>query len=276
MFTINCKGKLLSLDQPVVMGILNITPDSFYEGHLDKNINELLQLAATMITDGALILDIGGQSSKPGSSRISAAEESARVLPVVEAIHKSFPQTIISIDTYYAAVAKDAVALGASIVNDISSGSLDTEMISTVASLNVPYIIMHMQGTPETMQQQPFYDNVVKEVLDFFIAKTDECKKADIKDIIIDVGFGFGKNRQHNFSLLKNMPVFQMLERPVLAGLSRKGMIYKTLNTTAAAALNGTTALNMLALNNGASILRVHDVKEAIECIRLFDEFSKA
>ena len=276
MFTINCKGKLLVIDQPIVMGIINITPDSFYEGHIDKQITSVVDMASSMIEAGATILDIGGQTTKPRSERIDATTELDRVLPVIKAIIQQIPEVIVSIDTYYSSVAKAAVEAGATIVNDISSGNMDADMIKTVASLNVPYIITHMQGVPETMQQHPTYENVVKEVLDFFIAKIEECKQAGIKDTIVDVGFGFGKSRQHNFQLLKNLSVFEMLDKPILAGLSRKGMIYQTLGKTASEALNGTTALNMLALQNGASILRVHDVKEAMECIKLHNEISKA
>ena len=273
MFTLNCWGKLLVLDTPVVMGIINATPDSFYKG----NINEdMLALDHSMIADGAAILDIGGQSTRPGSERITASEEIQRVVPVIEAIHAKFPGTIISIDTYSSKVAVAAVQAGASIVNDISAGSMDDAMLSTVAALKTPYICMHMQGTPATMQQQPHYDDVAKEVLDFFISKTAACKKAGITDIIIDPGFGFGKTIAHNFSLLKKMQVLQLLDTPVLAGLSRKSTVYKTINTSADRALNGTTVLNTLALMNGASILRVHDVKEAIEAITLYNAYKKA
>jgi dihydropteroate synthase len=271
MFTLNCKGKLLSLENPVVMGIINATPDSFFEGHLQKGLTGILKIAEKMIIEGASIIDIGGQSSRPGSERILAEEELKRVMPVIEAIHKNYPDTFISIDTYYSKVAKAAMESGAHIVNDISAGMMDEQMIPTVASFkNVPYICMHMKGTPGNMQQQAIYEDVVKEVLDFFIFKTEECRLAGIHDIIIDPGFGFAKTIAHNFSLLKQLAVFNMLNRPILAGLSRKSTIYKTLNTTAAGALNGTTVLNTIALMNGAHILRVHDVKEAKEAIQLF------
>jgi dihydropteroate synthase len=273
MFTLNCNGKLFVIDQPVIMGIINATPDSFYKGHINDDI---LLLARQMIADGAAIIDIGGQSTRPGSERIAAAEEMKRVLPVIEGIHKNFPDTIISIDTYSSTVAAAAVEAGASIVNDISAGNMDAAMIGTVAALQVPYICMHMQGTPENMQAAPQYNNVAKDVLDFFIAKTAQCKKAGIKDIIVDPGFGFGKTITHNFSLLKKMEVLKILNTPILAGLSRKSTIYKTLNTTAENALNGTTVLNTLALQNGAHILRVHDVKEAAEAITLFTAYKKA
>jgi dihydropteroate synthase len=273
MFTLNCKGKLFVIDGPVIMGIINATPDSFYKGNINDDI---LLLAKQMIADGAAILDIGGQSTRPGSERITAEEELKRVLPVIELISKNFPDIIISIDTYYSKVATAAVEAGAAMVNDISAGNIDENIIATVAALKVPYICMHMQGAPNIMQVQPHYDNVAKEVLDFFIAKVAQCKKAGIMDIIIDPGFGFGKTIAHNFSLLKKLEVFKILNTPILAGLSRKSTIYKTLNTNAENALNGTTALNMLALNNGATILRVHDVKEAAEAITLFDAYKKA
>ena len=273
MFTLNCKGKLLAFDTPIIMGIINATPDSFYKG----NINEdMLTLAKKMIDDGATILDIGGQSTRPGSERINTDEEIQRVLPVIEAIHKNFPETIISIDTYSSKVALAAVEAGASIVNDISAGTIDEQMIATVAQLKLPYVCMHMQGKPESMHKNPKYDDVAKEVLDFFISKIEHCKSAGIVDIIIDPGFGFGKTIEHNFSLLKKMEVLQILDKPILAGLSRKSSIYKTLGTTAENALNGTTALNTIALMNGACILRVHDVKEAAEAIKLFTAYKKA
>lgn len=275
MFTLNCKGKLISLQTPLVMGIINATPDSFYEGHLHGGTEGILDIAAAMLTAGAGILDIGGQSTRPGSSRIDSEEEMQRVLPVITAIHQRFPEALISIDTYYSKVAAAAVAAGACMVNDISAGNMDEAMIPVVASLQVPYICMHMKGKPQTMQQQPHYDDVVKEVLDFFIYKIDECKRAGIKDIIIDPGFGFGKTIPHNFQLLSNLAVFKILERPILAGISRKGTIYKTLNIDVTEALNGTTVLNTLALHNGANILRVHDVKEAKEVVLLMQEYKK-
>jgi dihydropteroate synthase len=273
MFTLNCKGKLLVLDNPVAMGIINATPDSFYRG----NINEdMLLLAEQMIADGATILDIGGQSTRPGSERTSTEEELKRVVPVIQAISAKFPGTILSIDTYNSEVAAMAVDAGASIVNDISAGNMDAQMIDTVAALKVPYVCMHMQGTPATMQEQPQYNDVAKDVLDFFIAAVDTCKQAGIVDVIIDPGFGFGKNIEHNFSLLKKMDALHMLHKPILAGISRKSTIYKTLHTTVDKALNGTTVLNTIALMKGASILRVHDVKEAMEAITLFNAYKKA
>jgi len=273
MFTLNCRGKLLVLDKPVVMGIINATPDSFYKGHINDNI---MLLAQQMITDGAAILDIGGQSTRPGSERISTDEELKRVLPVIEQLSKQFPGTYISIDTYNSKVAAAAVNAGASIVNDVSAGNMDDNMLDTVAGLQAPYICMHMKGTPGTMQLQASYDDIIKELLDFFIAKLAACASAGITDVIIDPGFGFGKTIEHNFSVLKKMELFHMLRKPILAGISRKSTIYKTLHTTAANALNGTTVLNTMALLNGASILRVHDVKEAVETVTLFNAYKKA
>jgi dihydropteroate synthase len=276
MFTLNCKGKLLLLDKPLVMGIINVTPDSFYEGHLKKGLDGILLLADKMIEEGVDILDIGGQSTKPGSERITEEEELQRVLPVIKAIHDKNRDIIISIDTYYSNVARAAIDEGASIVNDISAGNMDNKMMTTVAALRAPYICMHMKGTPGTMQKNPQYTDVVKDVLDFFINKIDECKQAGITDIIIDPGFGFGKTIEHNFKLLKNLHNFSILQKPILSGLSRKSTIYKTLNVSVAEALNGTTVLNNLALMNGASILSVHDVKEAKEAIQLLEVYKKA
>jgi dihydropteroate synthase len=275
MFTLNCKGKLITTQIPLVMGIINATPDSFYEGDLQKGMDGILALATKMIADGADILDIGGQSTKPNSERITAEEEMARVIPVIKMIHAHFPSQIISVDTYQSKVAIAAIQAGASIVNDISAGELDTAMIPTVAAMrNVPYICMHTRGTPNTMQQLTSYDNVLKEIIEFFIAKIEECKNAGIKDIIIDPGFGFAKTTEQNFGLLKNLSVFKMLDKPILVGISRKSMIYKTLGRTATEALNGTTVLNTLALQNGANIIRVHDVKEAKEVVRLMETYT--
>lgn len=276
MFSLNCKGKMLTLEKPAVMGIINATPDSFYEGHLNDKKEILLSRVAKMIVDGASIIDIGGQSTRPGSVQINKNEESDRVLPIIELIHKTFPTTIISIDTYYSKVAKEAILAGASMVNDISAGKFDEEMIPIVASAKVPYICMHMQGTPENMQKNPVYKDITNDILTFFIQKVEECKKAGILDIIIDPGFGFGKTIQHNFTLLKNLKMLSMIGYPILAGLSRKSLINKTLNIDQSKALNGTTVLNTLAIQNGASLLRVHDVKEAMETIQLFDAYINA
>jgi dihydropteroate synthase len=276
MFTLNCKGKLLTIEQPLVMGIINATPDSFYKGDLKAGLQKIVEKAGKMIIEGADIIDIGGQSTRPGSIRISASEEIQRVIPVIDSIVTNYPQIILSIDTYYSQVAEAAIKAGASIVNDISAGSLDPEMINCVSSLNVPYICMHMKGTPENMQNNPTYEDLIKEVLDFFIDKIDQCKRAGIKDLVIDPGFGFGKTIHQNFILLKQLSVFKILDQPILAGLSRKSMIYKTLGIDVSEALNGSAVLNTIALQQGASILRVHDVKEAKEAVTLFTSFDKA
>ncbi len=273
MFTLNCKGRLLIVDKPLVMGIINTTPDSFYAGSRFEAVDEVLRQAEQMLKDGATILDIGGQSTRPGSEKISEEEEMKRVIDPIEAVNKNFPEAFISIDTYYAKVAADAVLAGASIVNDISAASIDDRMIETVAALKVPYILMHMQGTPLTMQQQPDYKNVTTEVLDFLSKKVSELHKAGISDVIVDPGFGFGKTIDHNFELLRHLSVFNMLNCPVMVGLSRKSTIYKTLGISVGESLNGTTVLHTIALMNGASILRVHDVKEAVETVRLFEAY---
>ncbi len=269
MFTLNCKGKLLVIDKPIVMGIINVTPDSFYAESRQQAIDTILQKAQQMLSEGATILDIGGQTTKPGSVAVGITEETNRIVPVIAALVTAFPNSFISIDTYHAAVAKAAVEAGACMVNDVSGGMMEADMLPTVAALKVPYICMHMQGTPQTMQQNPTYQHVTKEVLDFFITRIEACRLAGIHDVIVDVGFGFGKTITHNFELLKEMAAFKMLGKPILAGLSRKSTIYKTLGTTVENALNGTTVLNTIALLNGATILRVHDVKEAVEAITL-------
>ena len=269
MFTLNCNGRLLVFDMPLVMGIINATPDSFYEDSRQQTVDAILRQAEKMIKDDADVLDIGGQSTRPGSSVVGAEEELKRVIGAIKAIHHNFPETFISIDTYFSLVAKEAVAAGASIINDISAGSMDENMFATVAALQVPYVLMHMKGTPQAMQESPRYDNVTREVLDFFIGKIDELKKAGINDIIIDPGFGFGKTIAHNFELLRNLAVFKIIDHPLLLGISRKSTIYKTLAVQPTEALNGTTVLNTIGLMNGASILRVHDVKEAKETIKL-------
>lgn len=254
------------------MGIINCTPDSFYDGSPNLSTEHLLFKAQKMQKEGADILDIGGQSSRPGSTRIEADEEMKRVLPVIKALHLNFPDMILSIDTYHQPVAQAAFDAGVSIVNDISAGERDAHMITWVGEKKLPYICMHMQGTPETMQDNPTYNEVTTDIIDFFVPKLDQCRKAGIVDVIIDPGFGFGKTVNHNFSLLKHLNQLSMLNCPILAGISRKGMVYKTLNTTAAEALNGTTVLNTVALLCGANILRVHDVKEAKEVILLTEK----
>jgi dihydropteroate synthase len=255
-----------------VMGILNLTPDSFHDGGKYLSIDAILHRTEQMLEEGADIIDIGGMSSRPGSEIIAAEEEVLRVLEPVKAISARFPDAVLSIDTVHAQVAEAAVEYGVSIINDISAGTIDDYMIPTVARLRVPYIIMHMQGRPDTMQDAPFYTNVVTEVMDYLIGKIQACRHAGIHDVVIDPGFGFGKTNEHNFSLLKGLPLFSMLDCPILAGLSRKSMITKTLGIRNAEALNGTTVLNTIALLNGANILRVHDVREARQAIRLLAE----
>lgn len=258
------------------MGIINATPDSFYQVQKTHDIHNVYALAHTMVDDGVDILDVGGQSTRPGSTRVSAEEELNRVIPVIESLHALYPQVLISIDTYYASVAAEAIRAGASIVNDISGGEMDDQMLSTVAAAGVPYVCMHMQGRPETMQSNPQYDDVMKDLVNYFIKKTETCLQAGIKDVIIDPGFGFGKTAAHNFTILNNLSVFKIFERPILAGLSRKGTVYKTLGVPVEEALNGTTVLHTLAIQNGANILRVHDVKEAKEVVTLMMAYKKA
>lgn len=270
-FSLNCKGKILHLTQPIVMGILNVTPDSFFDGGKFIEESGILRRVEEMIQQGATIIDIGGASSRPNSAIISEEDELLRTIKHIELIIKSFPNTILSIDTWRSRVAKEAISAGAAIINDISGGDMDAQMFKTVAALQAPYILMHMQGTPQTMQIDPQYKNVVTEVIASLKTKMETLKSMGVHDIIIDPGFGFGKTNAHNFQLLKNLNLFKILKAPVLAGVSRKSMINKTLNIKPQGALNGTTALNMVALMNGANILRVHDVKEAMETIQLFN-----
>ena len=273
---ISCKGKLIDLTTPKIMGVLNLTPDSFYDGGSYNNKDRALAQTEKMLLEGATFIDIGGASSKPGSVEISTDEELARVLPVIEEIHKTFPETSISIDTYRSDVAKLAVAAGAAVVNDISGGNLDAKMLKTVGALGVPYIAMHMQGTPQNMQDKPSYDNILTDIRSFFAAKIDAAHKAGIHDIIIDPGFGFGKTLKHNYSLLKNLSSIKMNGIPMLIGVSRKSMIYKLLQTEVTDALNGTSVLNTVALQQGAQILRVHDVKEAHQAVQLIEKLKYA
>lgn len=269
--TINIRGRLLMLDQPVVMGILNLTPDSFFEKSRVAGINELCDRAGKMLEEGATILDIGGQSTRPDSALISSEEELNRLIPSLKALSKAFPEAIISVDTFYADVAEIAVLAGASLVNDVSGGSMDPKLFETVARLKVPYVLTHMRGTPQTMKDHNQYNNVVVDVVKELSVKLAELRNLGVIDVIVDPGFGFAKNVEQNFTLLNSLGQLELLKAPILAGLSRKSMIWKSLNTTADQALNGTTALNMVALQNGAKILRVHDVKEAMECIQLFN-----
>lgn len=270
MFTLNCNGKPFELKKPLVMGILNYTADSFYPGSRVHSEEEALQKAVKMANEGADIIDIGAQSTRPGSTRISAEEEISKICHLIALIKES-TKKLISVDTYHSKVAIEAVRAGADIINDISGGTMDEKMIETAGQLRVPYICMHIKGTPENMQQQTEYKDIIGELLDFFIQKIERCRKAGIHDVIIDPGFGFAKTIQQNLFLLRNLKVFEMLGKPILAGLSRKSTIYKTLGITPGEALNGTTVLNTLALENGARILRVHDVKEAVETIKLME-----
>lgn len=275
MFTLNCKGKLLVIEAPIVMGILNITSDSFYEQSRVNKEEDILLLASKMMDEGADIIDIGGQSSRPGSKPIEESLEIEKVLRAIEMILKQYPDCIISVDTYRSKVAKAAVEAGASMINDISGGRLDEGMLETVAGLRVPYICMHMKGSPETMTKEAVYEDLNKEVLEYFVKRVSACRKAGIKDLILDPGFGFAKNAGQNFKLLQNLDLLQMFELPVLVGLSRKSTIYKTLGISAGEALNGTTVMNTIALSKGANILRVHDVKEAKEAIKLYTAYSE-
>ncbi|WP_020532747.1 dihydropteroate synthase [Flexithrix dorotheae] len=270
---INVKGRLIRLDKPLIMGILNITPDSFYDGGKWFNNAEKLATQATqMIKDGASIIDIGGYSSRPGADHISEEEEIRRVVEAIEVIKNCHHQILISVDTFRANVAKKAVESGADIINDISGGNLDERMFETVANLGVPYILMHMRGTPQTMQKFTKYDDLLLEMIDYFQEKVYQLRKLGCKDIIIDPGFGFAKNLNQNYLILKQLDQFNILNLPMLIGLSRKSMIYKKLNILPDLALNGTTALNAIAIEKGAAILRVHDVKEAREIVDLLTD----
>ncbi len=273
--TINCKGQLIDISTPKVMGILNVTPDSFHDGGQYKDESSILKQVETMLNEGATFIDIGGYSSRPGADYVNEVEELNRVIPVVELILKQFPETLISIDTFRSEVAKKSIEAGAAIINDISAGHLDENMIATVGQLGVPYIMMHMKGNPKTMQQQTDYDDIVKDINNYFAERIAKAHAAKINDIIIDPGFGFAKTTEQNYELLNNMELLQIVDKPILAGVSRKSMIYKILHTTPENALNGTTALHMVALQKGAKILRVHDVKEAVECVTLFNQLTK-
>jgi len=270
-FSIRTGGRLLSFPPVRVMGILNVTPDSFYAGSRVQDEASLLAQAEKMLREGADILDIGGQSTRPRATRLTAREERKRVLPAIDLLAKRFPQAILSVDTFYAEVAQAAVDHGCQIVNDISAGALDSEMISCVARMGVPYVVMHMQGTPQDMQDNPHYEDVTREVLDFLIRKIALCREAGIGDIVADPGFCFGKTQTDNYTLLRELSVFKVLQVPLLVGLSRKSMVWRPLSIRPAEALNGTTALHMLALEQGAHILRVHDVAEAVQAIHLWE-----
>lgn len=270
--TINCNGTLISFETPQVMGILNITPNSFFDGGKFNSIDEALKQTERMLNEGANIIDVGAQSTNPKASAISKNEEEQRLLPVLERLTQRFPKAIFSVDTFRAELAEKTIACGAHIINDISGGLLDDKMLETVGKLGVPYILMHMRGTPQTMQTMTNYDDLVKEMIFYFSERIHKAREAGIIDLIIDPGFGFAKTTEQNFEILKKLNLFKQLDTPILAALSRKSMIYKTLNITSEEALNGTTALHMSALMNGANMLRVHDVKEAVQCIQLFQQ----
>lgn len=275
MYTFNCKGRLLSWNQPIVMGILNVTPDSFYSGSRIGSRERLLREAEEMLNEGAKILDIGGMSSRPSAADISIDEELDRTIPAIEDISRHFPHAFISVDSYRLPVIENALDAGACLINDISGGQ-EPAILDLAARKAVPYICMHMRGTPQTMQKLTDYEDLTRDVLDYFIRQKADCIQRGIKDLIIDPGFGFAKKPAQNFQLLKHLLVLKMLELPVMVGLSRKSSIYKTLGITAEEALNGTTVMNTLALQNGASVLRVHDVKEAVETIRLWMKYREA
>lgn len=274
--TLNLKGELLDLSRPCVMGILNLTPDSFYSNSRMGSIDAALERAETCLEEGAAFIDIGAYSSRPGAAEVTTEEELQRMIPAITAISKRFPEARLSIDTFRAKVAKESIEAGAHVVNDISGGNLDEMMFETVAALNVPYILMHMQGTPQTMQQKPVYKNIGLEVVDYLAEKVSTLKALGVKDIILDPGFGFAKNTAHNYQLMNQLENLDVFGLPVLVGISRKSMIYKLLGITADEALNGTSVLNTIALQKGASILRVHDVRAAVECVAIVEKMQQS
>ena len=272
--TINGKGQLIDLASPKVMGILNVTPNSFFDGGKYKTESVILSQVGKMLSDGATFIDIGAYSSKPSAEFVSEKEELQRIVPIVQLILEKFPETLISIDTFRSEVAKACLENGAAIINDISAGNLDHKMLETIAKYNVPYIMMHMRGTPQIMQTMTNYENIVKEILFYFSERVAKARSYGINDLVIDPGFGFAKTVEQNYEILQKLGLFEMLELPLLVGFSRKSMIYKTLNSNAQEALNGTSVLNTIALTKGAKILRVHDVKEAMECVTLFNKLN--
>ncbi len=272
--TINCKGILVDLSTPKVMGILNVTPNSFYDGGKYKNESEILSQVEKMLVDGASFIDIGAYSSKPNAEFVSEQEEISRIIPVVDLVLKHFPDTMLSIDTFRSEVAKVAIENGAAIINDISAGNLDDKMLEVIGKYNVPYIMMHMRGNPQTMQTLTNYEDIVKEMLFYFSERVAKARTFGINDLILDPGFGFAKTIDQNYEVFQKMELFKMLELPLLVGISRKSMIYKTLDSTIEKAMNGTTVLNTLALTKGANIIRVHDVKEAAECVTFFNKIN--
>jgi dihydropteroate synthase len=272
--TINCKGYLIDLSQPKIMGILNITPNSFYDGGKYKDELQILNQVERMLQDGATFIDVGAYSSKPNAEFVSEAEEISRLIPIIKLLIKKFPNILLSVDTFRSQVAKLAIENGVAMVNDISAGMLDKKMIETVAKLQVPYIMMHMRGNPQTMQSLANYEDVVKEMIFYFSERIQLARSFGMNDILIDPGFGFAKTLEQNYEVLQKLELFSILELPLLAGISRKSMIYKTLENSAEEALNGTTVLNTIALQKGAKILRVHDVKEAVECVKLINKLN--
>lgn len=273
--TINIGGRLFSLEQPVVMGILNVTPDSFFPGSRKQSEEDIRNRVIQIRDEGAAMIDIGGYSSRPGADDVSPEEETARLLTGIRTTRQEWPDAIISIDTFRADVARTCIQNGADIINDISGGDMDPEMFQTVAELHVPYILMHMKGTPQTMQQDPHYDDLMSEVLRHLGERVEKLHELGVPDIILDPGFGFAKTLSHNYELMSRMQELSILELPLLVGISRKSMIYRLLGGTPDTALNGTTVLNTIALMNGAKILRVHDVKEAVEATKIFLELYK-
>ncbi|MCF8321469.1 MAG: dihydropteroate synthase [Flavobacterium sp.] len=267
--TINCKGQIIDLSTPKIMGILNITPNSFYDGGKYSLENNAMMQVEKMLKEGATFIDIGAYSSKPNAEFVSEEQELNRIIPVVKTLIKEFPEALLSIDTFRSTVAQECINNGAALINDISAGSLDKKMMGVIASNNVPYIMMHLRGTPQTMQSQTDYEHLITEMITYFSDKINKARSLGINDLIIDPGFGFAKTTDQNFEILSNLELFKMLELPILAGVSRKSMIYKTLENTAEDALNGTTVLNTIAITKGANIIRVHDVKEAMECVKL-------
>ncbi len=267
--TINCLGKLIDVSTPKIMGVLNLTPDSFYDGGKYRDMAQILKQVALMLDQGASFIDIGAYSSRPDAEDVSETLELQRLIPVLKVVIKEFPDCLISVDTFRSKVAQEAIGEGAALINDISGGQLDPAMFDVIATAQVPYIMMHMRGTPQTMKNLTTYTHLTQDVARFFSAQIAKAREHMINDLILDLGFGFAKTVDQNFQLLKEMAYFKQFELPILAGLSRKSMIYKTLDTTAQDALNGTSALHMIALQNGAAILRVHDVKEARECVVL-------
>jgi dihydropteroate synthase len=266
---IKTNSAIFSTKDAVVMGILNLTDDSFFDGGKYSNKEEMIARCKTMLDEGSTMIDIGAQSSRPGATQISSKEELKKLIPIIKLLKNNFPNILISVDTFWSNTAKECALVGADVINDISAGEMDKEMFPIIAKLNIPYIMMHMKGNPQNMQNQPKYNNIVDEVSTYFSNKIEELNILGFNKIIIDPGFGFGKTLEHNYQILNNLEAFKYLKCPILTGTSRKSMIYKLLDTTADNALNGTTITNTMALLNGANILRVHDVKQAIECIKI-------